>query len=393
MAHYSNCAKCGTYGHDAKVCPTQANAVEPDNNGAQMGKDTSDAQCMDVGGGSFYIDCIETNNRYSELSEDDGNSSWTDWRGYYKSTPAPPIPSISIRAIMTDEQACEAFNQSELAPDDEFEWIKVRKVVKDRKPVIGKPVIGEPVIGMNSNCTSPVNGMNSTCINSPVIGTNSNCINSPVTGMNSNCIPPVSGVCGAGKVVRDLVQPVSGNIGIIGISDEPPKEGNTKDILEFEAIRPDGAPWVYSSNGRRIVEVTMDSGAAATVVPRGTSIAKLGPVTRENCKNFRVANGSRIPNLGEQFITGKTSNGRDIKFRAQVADVTKPLAAVHEMVESDCTVVFAKGRSYIRSDASGKEIDMRAKNGQFVLDVHMDEIMAHDSMPPPPAPFRRQVWP
>ena len=137
----------------------------------------------------------------------------------------------------------------------------------------------------------------------------------------------------------------------------------------------------------------MDSGAAATVVPRGTSIAKLGPVTRENCKNFRVANGSRIPNLGEQFITGKTSNGRDIQFRAQVADVTKPLASVHEMVESGCTVVFAKDRSYIRSDASGKEIDMRAKNGQFVLDVHMDELMAHDSMPPPPAPFRRQVWP
>ena len=71
---------------------------------------------------------------------------------------------------------------------------------------------------------------------------NSDCINSPVTGMNSNCIPLVSGVCGAGKVVRDLMQPVSGNIGIIWILDEPPKEGNTKDILEFEAFQPDGAP-------------------------------------------------------------------------------------------------------------------------------------------------------
>jgi len=76
-----------------------------------------------------------------------------------------------------------------------------------------------------------------------------------------------------------------------------------------------------------------------------------------------------------------------------VADVTKPLASVHEMVESGCTVVFARGRSYIRSDASGKEVDMRSKNGQFVLDVHMDEILAADSTPPPPAPFRRQVWP
>ena len=42
--------------------------------------------------------------------------------------------------------------------------------------------------------------------------------------MNSKCIPLANGVCGAGKFVRDLVQPVSGDIGIIGISDEPPKE-------------------------------------------------------------------------------------------------------------------------------------------------------------------------
>ena len=261
MAHYSNCGKCGTYGHDAKLCPTQVNAVQPENNGAPIAKDTSDNACMDVGGGSFYfgIDCVETetSNMFSDLSEDDGNSSWTDWRGYYKSTPAP-----NIRTGITDEQASEAFNQNELAPDDEFEWTKVRKVVKDRKPVIGKPVSGKPVIGIghwykpvigtNSDCKSSVNDMNSTCINLHVT-TNSTCMNSPETGMNSNCIAPVNGVCGAGKIVRDLEQPVSGNIGIIGISDEPPKEDSTRDICDSEAIPPEGAPWVNSSNGRRIV--------------------------------------------------------------------------------------------------------------------------------------------
>ena len=88
MAHYSNCGKSGTYGHVVKLRPAQVNAVEPERNGAQMGKATSDNACMDVGGGCFYIDYIETNNRFSDLSEDDGNSSWTDWRGYYKPTPA-----------------------------------------------------------------------------------------------------------------------------------------------------------------------------------------------------------------------------------------------------------------------------------------------------------------
>ena len=97
MAHYSNCGKCGTYGHDAKLCPTQVNAVEPENNGAQMGKDTSDAHRMDVGGGSFYIDCIETSNKYSELAEEAEDSSWTNWRGYYRSTPAPPSHILTYR--------------------------------------------------------------------------------------------------------------------------------------------------------------------------------------------------------------------------------------------------------------------------------------------------------
>ena len=173
-----------------------------------------------------------------------------------------------------------------------------------------------------------------------------------------------------------------------GIFDDIFSEEDVKDILGFDAIRPNEAPWVYSSNGRRIVEVTMDSGAAATVVPRGTSVAKLGPVTKANCTNFRVANGNRIPNLGEQFIKGATANGREVKFRAQVADVTKPLASVHEMVESGCAVVFGK-KSYIRSDATGKEIEMRSKNGQFVLDAHMDELMASEPVPP----FRRQERP
>merc|ERR1712086_790753 len=139
MAHYSNCGKCGTYGHEVKLCPKQVNvnAVQPENNGAPINptfagpeKHTSDNACMDVGGGSFYfgIDCLETetSNMFSSLTEDNGSSSWTDWRGYYKATPAPKIctPDPNMRTGITDEQAAEAFNQNELAPDDNFEWTK-----------------------------------------------------------------------------------------------------------------------------------------------------------------------------------------------------------------------------------------------------------------------------
>ena len=152
------------------------------------------------------------------------------------------------------------------------------------------------------------------------------CCGTPSTGASSAC-PRDSCAGSAPGNLNDRTFKIQ------GIFDDIFSEEDVKDILGFDAVRPNEAPWVYSSNGRRIVEVTMDSGAAATVAPRGTSIAKLGPVTKANCTNFRAANGNRIPKLGEQFIKGATADGREVKFRAQAADVTKPLASVHEMVE------------------------------------------------------------
>ena len=103
MAHHANCSKCWTYGHEAKVCPTLVNSVEQEAATPGTGKGTADAECVDVGGGSFYIDSIETSNKFACLAEDDecaqpesqwgrmfACSDWTDWREYYSSIPTPP---------------------------------------------------------------------------------------------------------------------------------------------------------------------------------------------------------------------------------------------------------------------------------------------------------------
>jgi len=149
-------------------------------------------------------------------------------------------------------------------------------------------------------------------------------------------------------------------------------------------LKANEAPWIYESGGKRIVEATMDSGAAVTVVPRGASNAAIVPTTKPNCNHFRVANGAKIPNLGEQVLAGTTANGRGLRFKAQVADVTKPLASVQELCDSGCTVAFGPDRSFIRDSRSGKEIEMRKKNGQFVVDLHIDAVTGSS------APFRRQ---
>ena len=147
------------------------------------------------------------------------------------------------------------------------------------------------------------------------------------------------------------------------------------------------APWVYESGGKRIAEVAMDSGAAVTVVPRGASNAGINPTTKSNGNHFRVANKAKIPNLGEQILAGTTANGRGLRFKAQVADVTKPLASVQELCDSGCTVTFGPNRSFIRDSRSGTEIEMRKKHVQFVVDLHIDALGAVSGNS---APFRRQ---
>ena len=111
------------------------------------------------------------------------------------------------------------------------------------------------------------------------------------------------------------------------------------------------------------MEVTLGSGAAVTVVPRGASNAAITPTTKSNCNPFRAASGAKIPNLGEQILAGTTANGRGLRFKAQVADVTKPLASVY----SGCTVPFGPNRSFIRDSRSGKEIGTRKKMGNSLL--------------------------
>ena len=91
------------------------------------------------------------------------------------------------------------------------------------------------------------------------------------------------------------------------------------DVFEVEALKANEAPWVYQRGGQRIAEVAMDSGVAVTVVPRGASNVALNPTTKSNCNHFRLANGAKIPKLGEQISAGTTANGRGLRFKTQVA--------------------------------------------------------------------------
>ena len=163
------------------------------------------------------------------------------------------------------------------------------------------------------------------------------------------------------------------------------------DVCEVKGLEPTYRKKIDGGNRIRFV---LDSGAVKTIVPKnaipGAKLKSTGAG-----KSFRVANGKEIPNLGSTVVDGKVArNGNPVKFTAQVADVTKPLASVDEMVEAGNLVVLHKDggiakrlsrevemriAAIIRGER-GAEIALQRTKGAFVFDV---DVQSDDAFQKP----------
>ena len=94
------------------------------------------------------------------------------------------------------------------------------------------------------------------------------------------------------------------------------------------------------------IEMIVDSGCRRTIVKPGAFKGMKVKKTDNVGKNFRTANGAHISNQGETTIAGKDAGGQKLKVVAQVADVTKNLASVMEMVDRGNWVIFNKEDGY-----------------------------------------------
>ena len=111
-------------------------------------------------------------------------------------------------------------------------------------------------------------------------------------------------------------------------------------------------------SGSEKIEMIVDSGCRRTIV-RPKAFKGMKVKKSENVgKNFRTANGAHIPNQGETIIEGKDSAGGKLKVVAQVADVTKNLASVMEMVDRGNWVIFNKEGGYIQTMKKEDEVKM-----------------------------------
>ena len=137
--------------------------------------------------------------------------------------------------------------------------------------------------------------------------------------------------------------------------------------------------------------ITVDSGAADNVLPRRMVRGngnKIRPSEASRAGvHYVTASANRIPNEGEADLKFITSNGQNLSWVFQVAEVNKVLASVSYLVDTGHRVTFETDSqtgadvSSIIDEKTGKEVAMRRDNNVWVIDAYVEEDTD--------APFRR----
>jgi len=133
-------------------------------------------------------------------------------------------------------------------------------------------------------------------------------------------------------------------------------------------IEPDGFNAVGVADEWTEVEFAVDSGATETVMSEGmlTAVETKEGVAAKRGVQYEVANGVRIPNLGEKKFVGYTAEGGGREVVAQICDVNKALLSVRRMVAAGNRVVFGD-ENYIESMTTGERVNLEEKDGMYVM--------------------------
>ena len=113
------------------------------------------------------------------------------------------------------------------------------------------------------------------------------------------------------------------------------------------------------------IEFMVDSGAGTTVI--GPEHAKAVKASEPDPDaNYKLADGSVIPNEGRKTFTAVTEEWDLRSIRAAVTKVDTPLLSVSSCVLAGATVVFSPSGSYIDTP-DGKRQPLTASKGVYNL--------------------------
>ena len=152
-------------------------------------------------------------------------------------------------------------------------------------------------------------------------------------------------------------------------------QNDNKTLNMMVTIVPQDLNSIGSNNGWEEIQFYVDSGATETVVGEGMLLdveTKEGTAKKRGIQ-YEVANGSRLPNLGEKVFVGESTEGIKRQIRAQVCDVNKPLLSVSRIMNAGNRVVFDLDGSYIEDQHTKEKIWMEEQGGMFSVKLWVPE--------------------
>lgn len=153
-------------------------------------------------------------------------------------------------------------------------------------------------------------------------------------------------------------------------------------IMPLMTIEPNASTHGQGNDGWEKVDFAVDPSASETVLPTHL-LADIKTQPSDASKRgvlYEVANGERIPNLGEKLFDGETHcEGIKRRIRAQVCDVSKPLLSVAKLVKAGNSVVFTPEGSYVHDPMTGEYMTLQEESGMYTLGLWVKKEAGADS--------------
>ena len=148
----------------------------------------------------------------------------------------------------------------------------------------------------------------------------------------------------------------------------------------IRTIEPETVNSVTTKNKWGVIDLAVDSGASETVISEDmlpNIPIKQGDGSRRGVP-YEVANGVRIPNLGEKEFQGYSEEGTVRSITTQVSEVNKGLLSVRKVVEAGNRVVFDSKGSYIEDKKTHERMYMRDEAGMYMLRMYVRNAAYED---------------
>ena len=147
------------------------------------------------------------------------------------------------------------------------------------------------------------------------------------------------------------------------------EQENENDLNLIVTVEPEGVNSVDTHGEWEVIDMAVDSGASETVVNEDMLPSTKVEESEHSRRGvqYEVANGVRIPNLGEKAFKGETEEGLARAVRAQVCDVNKALLSVRKVVMAGNRVVFDQDGSFIEDKVTGEKIWLKDDGHMYML--------------------------